>query len=102
MSLLTPDEIHYRLKSLTGWTLLDKALQKEFVFPTFADAMIFVNEVAQAAEDMDHHPNIGIHYNKVILRCHTHDLEGITEKDFAIAEKAQEAEKTVFGDLGRG
>ncbi len=102
MGLLSLDEIRVQLKNLLGWELIDKALQKEFVFPTFADAMIFVNEVAQAAEDMDHHPNIGIHYNKVVLSCHTHDLDGITEKDFALAKRAQESEKMVFGDLARG
>ena len=101
MSLLTVDEIRKELKNFPGWELIDKALQKEFVFPTFADAMIFVNEVAQAAEDMNHHPNIGIHYNKVILRCNTHDLDGITEKDFTLAKSAQASEKMIFGDLAK-
>ena len=101
MILLTPEAIESKLKEFPGWQLEDKALMKEFVFPTFTDAMVFVNEVAQAAEDMNHHPNIGIHYNKVILRCHTHDMDGVTEKDIDLVKKAQDAEKMVFGELSK-
>lgn len=101
MSLLTPDEIHAKLKDFTGWELKDKAIRKEFMFPTFSDAMVFVNEVAQYAEDINHHPDIEIHYNRVILASTTHDMEGVTEKDVDLAAKAQEAEKMIFGDLSK-
>lgn len=102
MGLINREEINAKLKSLAGWTLDEQFIRKEFVFPTFADAMIFVNEVAQAAEDMEHHPDIAIHHNTVKLSATTYDMGGITEKDIALAQKAQEAEKMVFGDLARG
>lgn len=101
MPLLSREDITAKLKHLLGWELDEQFLRKEFVFPTFADAMIFVNEVAQAAEDMEHHPDFFIHHNTVKLSTTTYDLMGVTEKDIALAEKAQEAEKLIFGDLGR-
>lgn len=101
MSLLTPNEIHSKLKDFPGWQLDEKFLRKEFVFPTFTDAMVFVNEVAQAAEDMQHHPDIAIHHNTVKLSTTTYDLMGVTEKDLELVEKAQEVEKMIFGDLSK-
>ena len=101
MGLINRDEINAKLKNLAGWELDEQFLRKEFMFPTFADAMIFVNEVAQAAEDMDHHPDIAIHHNTVKLSTTTYDMMGVTEKDIALVQKAQEAEKMVFGDLAK-
>ena len=102
MSLLTQEEIKAKLKDLPGWQLDEKFLRKEFVFPTFTDAMVFVNEIAQLAEDMNHHPDINIHHNTVRLSTTTYDLMGVTDKDAELAKKAQEIEKSIFGDLGRG
>lgn len=101
MPLLTPDEIQEKLKDAPGWALEEKFLRKEFVFPTFTDAMVFVNEVAQAAEDMNHHPDMAIHHNTVKLATMTYDLMGVSDKDIELVEKAQEAEKMIFGDLGK-
>jgi len=102
MSLLNQDEIKNKLKDLPGWQQDEQFLRKEFVFPTFTDAMVFVNEVAQLAEDMNHHPDIEIHHNTVKLSTTTYDLMGVTDKDIEIVKKAQDIEKSIFGDLGRG
>ena len=101
MALLTPEEIKARLKDMPGWQLDSPFLRKEFVLPSFTDAMVFVNEVAQAAEDMSHHPDLAIHQNTVKISTTTHDMEGVTEKDIELVKRAQEAEKMIFGDLGR-
>lgn len=101
MSLLTHAEIQKELKDLPGWQLDDKFLRKEFIFPTFTDAMVFVNEVAQAAEDFNHHPDISIHHNTVKLSTTTYEDMGITDKDIEIARRAQETEKVVFGELSK-
>ena len=47
--------------------------------------MAFVNRVAGLAEDLQHHPDIMIRYNKVTLTLSTHDAGGITERDFKMA-----------------
>lgn len=99
MPTMTFDEVQRNLKDLLGWRLENQVLSKEFVFPTFTDAMIFVNELAQAAEDMEQYPHIGIHQNKVLVRCQSDGVDGVTDKDLELAKKAQSAEKMIFGDL---
>ncbi len=54
--------------------------------------MVLVNEVAQLAEDANHHPDIDIRFNKVCFTLTTHDAGGVTEKDLALAKKINETE----------
>jgi len=56
------------------------------VFPSFRDAIIFVNRVASLADDLDHHPDIDIRYKTVSLALTTHSTNGLTEKDVKLAE----------------
>jgi 4a-hydroxytetrahydrobiopterin dehydratase len=81
MALLTPDAIAEGLKTLEGWTPEGNALRKEFVFADFPSAVLFVSALVPGAEDADHHPDIEIHYRRVILSYSTHSEGGITEKD---------------------
>ena len=82
MALLTPEEISEALKALGGWTLESKAIRKQFTFQDFPEAVLFVSALVPGAEDADHHPDIEIHYKKVILSYSTHDEGGLTPKDF--------------------
>lgn len=70
-----------------GWSEVEGALQREFRFKDFAAALDFVNRVGELAERERHHPDIAIHYNKVILRWWTHTAGGITERDRELAER---------------
>jgi len=49
-----------------------------------------VNRIARRAQNLDHHPDIDIRFNKVTLKLTTHDQGGITEKDFFLARKSDE------------
>jgi len=82
MALLKPDEVAAKLKTLDGWTLEGKAIRKQFTFQDFPEAVLFVSALVPGAEDADHHPDIEIHYKRVILSYSTHDEGGLTEKDF--------------------
>jgi 4a-hydroxytetrahydrobiopterin dehydratase len=88
---LRKDEIDQRLKSMNGWKRDDDEIEKEFKFADFKAAMAFVNRVADAAEAMDHHPDIEISYNKVEMSLSTHSEGGVTQKDFDLAAKIDEA-----------
>ncbi len=70
-----------------GWELKDGAIVKLYKFSDFVEAMIFVNRVAELAEEADHHPDILIRYNKVTLTLVTHSAGGLTEKDFGLARE---------------
>jgi 4a-hydroxytetrahydrobiopterin dehydratase len=68
-----------------GWTEVDNALQRVFTFDDFGLAIGFVNRVAELAEVENHHPDIAIHYNRVILRWWTHTTGGVTDRDRELA-----------------
>ncbi|MBI4135660.1 4a-hydroxytetrahydrobiopterin dehydratase [Candidatus Uhrbacteria bacterium] len=101
MGMLSNEEIQNKLKNFPGWELDTPFLRKEFTFPTFTDAMVFVNEVAQAAEDMNHHPDINIHHNVVKLSTTTVSQMGVTDKDIEIVRRAHDSEKMIFKDLSK-
>ena len=59
-------------------------MEKEFA--DFHEAMEYVNNLAELAEENNHHPDICIHYNKVMLELWTHSQNGVTETDLDFAE----------------
>jgi 4a-hydroxytetrahydrobiopterin dehydratase len=64
------------------------AIVREWTFANFAEAIAFVNRVAEAAEAANHHPDILVHgWNKVRLELSTHSQGGLTEADFGIAAR---------------
>ena len=71
-----------------GWSEVDGALEREFVFDDFAGSIAFVNRVAELAESENHHPDIGISYNRVTLRWWTHTAGGVTDRDRVLAERS--------------
>lgn len=88
---LNKREIEERLRSLPGWERDDDEIEKDYKFADFAEAMRFVNKVAEAAEAADHHPDISIKYNKVEISLSTHSEGGVTEKDFSLAAEIDAA-----------
>ncbi len=62
-------------------------ISKEFKFKDFIGAINFANHVAEIAEGEGHHPDIHIHYNKVLLELSTHAIGGLSENDFILAAK---------------
>ncbi len=82
---LTEDELLSHLPKLPGWTRQGGIIHKTYEFPDFSHAMDFVNQVAEAAESVNHHPDIDIRYSKVTLSLSTHDSGGLTQKDMELA-----------------
>ncbi len=91
MQTLSHEEVDARLAELSEWSETGGAIQRTYQFDDFAKAMEFVNKVAALAEEMDHHPDILVRYNKVSLTLTTHDAGGVTDKDFELARKIDEA-----------
>jgi 4a-hydroxytetrahydrobiopterin dehydratase len=70
---------------MAGWPEIDRALERTFELGSFAEAIAFVNRVAELAERENHHPDIAVSYNKVTLRWTTHSAGGITDRDRELA-----------------
>jgi 4a-hydroxytetrahydrobiopterin dehydratase len=77
------------LDEVPGWALDENAkkISKEYKFSDFIGAINFVERVADVAEMEEHHPDIHIHYNKVLLELWTHNIGGLSENDFIVAAK---------------
>jgi 4a-hydroxytetrahydrobiopterin dehydratase len=85
--LLSDSDIAQRLDG-SQWTREGDEIVREWKFDDFAAAMAFVNRVAQAAEEANHHPDILLHgWNKVRLSLTNHSAGGLTEADFAMAQR---------------
>ena len=87
MAKLSTLAVRRRLAGLKNWKQAGNAIQKQFTFGDFKQAMFFVNGVASLAERAGHHPDILITYNRVTLSLSTHDAGGITSKDFDLAKR---------------
>ena len=73
---------------MTNWREEDAALVRDLRFDDFATAMAFVDRVAEAAEEANHHPDILVHgYNKVRLTLSTHSAGRVTDADHALATR---------------
>jgi 4a-hydroxytetrahydrobiopterin dehydratase len=87
---LSADEIKKGVADLKTWRHEPPAITRLFQFKDFMAAIAFVNAVAAEAEKANHHPDIDIRWNKVILRLTTHDSGGLTKKDFAVAKVCED------------
>lgn len=92
MSKLSEAEVAELLDGLTGWKLDREsgAIVRHLEFPTFADAIQFVNRVAQDADDHDHHPDIDIRYRRLKVALISHDVGGLTKRDSRMARLIDE------------
>ena len=86
---LERQQVAEQLQKLTQWTLQGDQIERILTFENFIDAMIFVNGVAEIAEEEGHHPDIRIVYNRVTLALSTHDAGGLTQKDFQMAHRIE-------------
>ncbi len=84
---LNDAQIQEALGTVQGWELKEGQITKLYKFKDFIGAMVFVNRVAELAEEKDHHPDILIRYNKVTLTLATHSAGGLTGKDFRLARE---------------
>lgn len=84
---LAPVEIKSACKAVPSWTKRGPIISRTFIFKDFRGAMKFVNAVAKIAEQARHHPDIDVRWNKVTLTLTTHDVGGLTQNDFDLAQK---------------
>ena len=87
MTNLNKQEIKDKMKQIDIlWVLRGKFIHREIIFKDFVEAFSFMTAVAIIAEKSDHHPNWKNVYNKVPIALNTHDVDGLTKKDFQLAK----------------
>jgi 4a-hydroxytetrahydrobiopterin dehydratase len=88
--LLTEEEIARELERLPDWSRADDAepaIKATYEFADFQAALDFVNQVGHDAEQVNHHPDIDIRWNKVTLVLSTHSEGGLTHRDVELAHR---------------
>jgi len=87
---LADAEIARLLAQLPGWQAVagGAAIEKTFTFANYYQTLAFVNALAYVAHREDHHPDLGVHYDRCVVRYSTHDVGGLSMNDFICAAKA--------------
>ena len=89
---LKGDELRKLSSEIPDWKVVDEHhLAKTYVFPDFKTALDFVNRVGGVAEAEGHHPNICFTWGRADVQTYTHKIDGLTESDFILAAKIDEA-----------
>ena len=86
MRKFSGSELKEALDQLSGWTVVEGKLHKEYIFADFLHAFGFMSTAALGIEKMNHHPEWFNVYNRVRVDLMTHDAQGITGKDVELAK----------------
>lgn len=90
MKPLQDQEIEARLEKLEGWSFNENAIHTKLEFENFKEAFAAMTRIAFEAEAQQHHPEWFNVYNTLEISLSTHEAEGVTDKDFKLAEKIEE------------
>lgn len=87
---LSEARVRELLPEISGWEVVEDghALRKTFTFDDYYRTIAFVNALAFIAHREDHHPDLGVHYDRCVVRYSTHDAGGLSENDFICAAQA--------------
>jgi 4a-hydroxytetrahydrobiopterin dehydratase len=91
MARLDDQQIEDKLSSLEGWERSGDAIEKKFELDDFKGSVDFVNRITPEAEDMNHHPDLAISWNKVTVTVTSHSEGGLTGNDFELAKRIDQA-----------
>ena len=90
MRKLNEKEIDERLEKLDGWEFEDDAIHTSIEFENFKEAFSGMVRIAFEAEAQQHHPNWSNTYNQLSISLSSHDVDGVTEKDFKLAHAIEQ------------
>ena len=85
MNKLEEKEIMDNLSKVPKWVYINNSLKREIEFLKYIDSIEFINKIAVIAEKQNHHPKLISNYKSLSIHLTTHDVQGISEKDFKLA-----------------
>lgn len=86
MSKLSEEDIEKRLIRFPEWEYSDNAIHAEYEFENFKDCFSAMSRIAFECEALNHHPEWTNIYNVLKISLNTHEVDGVTLKDFKLAE----------------
>ncbi len=89
MEKLTTKQIDDQMASLEGWEYINNGIETTFEFKNFKEAFTVMTRIAFECEAQNHHPEWTNVYKSLHIRLSTHDADGVTEKDFALANSIE-------------
>ena len=87
---LASSEVREKLAEIPDWVLAGDSLERQFRFDDFVEAFAFMTRVSGVAEALDHHPDWSNVYSLVVIKVTTHDVSGISERDFEFAKRVDQ------------
>jgi 4a-hydroxytetrahydrobiopterin dehydratase len=93
LKVYADDEVHAKIAEagLTGWYLEDGWLRRKYTTAGWPVTLMLVNAIGYLAEAAWHHPDLSVTWGKVWVKLKTHSAGGITERDFALARRIEDA-----------
>lgn len=82
---LSVEQAREKAETVPEWNCGESSLRRSFEFGDFVEAFAFMSSVALLAEKRGHHPDWSNVYKKVDIELSTHDVGGLSEKDFELA-----------------
>lgn len=90
---LTAEQIQPLSSQVKNWSVINNHhIEREFKFPDFKAALAFTNKIGAIADEQGHHPDILLGWGKVGVKIWTHKIDGLTESDFILAAKIDDAQ----------
>jgi 4a-hydroxytetrahydrobiopterin dehydratase len=87
-STLTAEQ--FAQEGLSDWTWRDDAIHAHLETGDFATGLRLVNRIGEAAEAMNHHPDLDLRYPHLDVTLSSHDVGGVTDRDVQLARAISE------------
>ena len=91
--LLERNEVDRQLTDIASWTHDGKSILRTYDFPSFPIAVRWIDEMAIAAESMNHHPDVDLRWRRVHVTLSTHSEGGVTQLDVELAHQLESIAK---------
>ena len=83
---LNQAQIEQKIQAIPDWQQEEQTITRTFKFKNFVESIAFVDKLVEPAEAAAHHPDLEISYNTVVVSLTSHDVGGLTQKDFDLAQ----------------
>jgi 4a-hydroxytetrahydrobiopterin dehydratase len=99
LSLPKEDIERLRAKFLPDWEYKDNSLQKRYKFEDYFEVIKFLINTVKPQEKLDHHADLGVFYDEVLVKIYTHRTKDVSDYDFMVAMQMDMIAKKMHGAI---